>query len=288
VSKGTAGLGASSTRAYLVPQFGGMRLDGITSDGIEVWLAGFKKRGLSNASGNTALMFLRIMLGEAKRKGLIAANPCDGVKSLPKEEKKIDILTPEEVRALFPADWREAWADETHCVLNKLAACTGMRIGELLGLRGEYVFNGYITVAGQHGRYGYGDTKTHGERKIPIPVILENDLLRLKGINGDGYLFSNNGGKKPLGRDAVYNAFFAALERIEITKDERKKRNFSFHVWRHFFNTALLMANVPDSKVMSLTGHASKKMKERYTHFDTTKFSEVVEVQEKLLTDNSG
>jgi hypothetical protein len=45
----------------------------------------------------------------------------------------------------------------------------------------------------------------------------------------------------------------------------------------------LLSANVADSKVMSLTGHASQKMKEHYTHFDTAKFGEVVEVQEKLL-----
>jgi integrase len=57
------------------------------------------------------------------------------------------------------------------------------------------------------------------------------------------------------------------------------------HGWRHFFNTMLLAANVADSKVMSLTGHASQKMKEHYTHFDTAKFGEVVEVQEKLLAD---
>jgi integrase len=92
---------------------------------------------------------------------------------LPKELKKTGILTPEEVRALFPADWREVRADETLCVLNKLAACTGMRIGELPGLRGEYVFDGYVTVAWQYGKYGYGGTKTHMERKIPVPGILE-------------------------------------------------------------------------------------------------------------------
>jgi hypothetical protein len=78
------------------------------------------------------------------------------------------------------------------------------------------------------------------------------------------------------------------------------------HGWRHFLNTTLLMANVPESKVMSVTGHVSKEMNEGhrsrerparkartaretreppgYTHFDTTKFSEVVEAQEKLLT----
>jgi hypothetical protein len=43
------------------------------------------------------------------------------------------------------------------------------------------------------------------------------------------------------------------------------------------------MANVSDSKVMSVTGHLSEKEKEKYTHFDTTKFTEVIDVQEKLL-----
>jgi hypothetical protein len=34
---------------------------------------------------------------------------------------------------------------------------------------------------------------------------------------------------------------------------------------------------------MSMTGHVSEKQKNRYTHFDTTKFSEVVAAQKKLL-----
>jgi integrase len=287
MSKGTAAQGASAVKKHLLPQFGGMRLDEISSYGVDLWLSGFKQRGLSNATGNNALKFLKIMLEEAKLQGLIKSNPCETVKFLPEAGKEIEILTPEEARAMFPADWRGVWSDETHCILNKLAACTGMRIGELLGLRGEYVFNGYVTVAGQHGRYGYGDTKTHKARNIPIPKIIEFDLLRLKERNGDGYLFSNDGGEKPLGRHTVYNAFFAALERIGINGEERRKRALSMHGWRHFFNTMLLAANVADSKVMSLTGHASQKMKEHYTHFDTTKFTEVIGVQEKLLTDNS-
>jgi integrase len=287
MSKGTAAQGASTTKRHLLPQFGGMKLDEITSYGVDLWLSGFKQAGLSNATGNNALKFLKIMLEEAKLQGFIKENPCAGVKFLPEEEKEIDILKPEEVRALFPADWHSVWADETHCVLNKLAACTGMRLGELLGLRGEYLFDGYITVAGQHGRFGYGDTKTHKPRNITIPEIIENDLQRLKDKNGDGYLFSNDGGKKPLGRHPVYNAFFAALEKIGITDEERRRRGLSMHGWRHFLNTTLLMDNVSDSKVMSVTGHLTKKMKERYTHFDTTKFSEVVNAQEKVFTDKT-
>jgi integrase len=287
VAKGSADVAAASTRNHLIPMFGNTRLDGITATGVDDWLTGFKRRGFSNSTGNTAIKYLRVMLEEAKRRGIIKTNPCAGVKSLPKETKDIKILAPEEEKALFPAVWSGVWNDETIYILNKLAACTGMRIGELLGLRGEYVFDGYITVAGQYTKYGYGDVKTRKPRDITIPKTVERDLLRLKEKNGGGYLFSNDGGNKPVSRSSVDTALFSALEKIGINDGERRKRKLSMHGWRHFLNTALLAANVPDDKVMSITGHASKEMKRRYTHFDTTKFSEVVNVQEKLLADNS-
>jgi integrase len=268
----------------LLPEFGGMRLDEITSERIDTWLSGFKPRGYSNATANNAIKALRVMLEEAKIKGIITSNPGKEVKNLPDDSAKIKILTPEEMRALFPADWSTVWASETHCILNKLGACTGMRLGELLGLRGEYVFNGYISVVGQHTRYGYGDTKTRKSRDITIPKSVERDLLKLKRVNGDGYLFSEDGGKNPISRSVVYRVFFAALNKIGINAEQRKARKLSMHGWRHFLNTTLLMANVPDSKVMSITGHMTKEMKEHYTHFDTTKFTEVIDAQEKLMS----
>jgi hypothetical protein len=54
------------------------------------------------------------------------------------------------------------------------------------------------------------------------------------------------------------------------------------------YNTMPLSANVSDSKVMRLTGHASKQMRERHAHFDTAKFSEAVDVRQKLLSGNRG
>jgi integrase len=125
--------------------------------------------------------------------------------------------------------------------------------------------------------------KTHKPRNIPIPAGLRRDLEMLMEDNGKGYLFSMNGGKSPIPRRYVYRALYEALANIGIDEKQRKERNLSMHGWRHFFNTTLLMANISDNKVMSLTGHTSEKMKKRYTHFDTTQFAEVVEVQERLL-----
>lgn len=41
--------------------------------------------------------------------------------------------------------------------------------------------------------------------------------------------------------------------------------------------------NVVDSKVQSITGHLSKEMTDHYTHFDTKKFTEVIDVQTDFL-----
>jgi integrase len=158
-----------------------------------------------------------------------------------------------------------------------------MRLGELLGLRGEFVFDGYVTVCGQYNKFGYGDVKTHRPRNSPIPKSVISDLLYLKQKNGDSFLFSRDGGVKPISRPVAYKGFFNALEKIGIDKTQREKRHISMHGWRHFFNTTMLMANVSDSKVMSLTGHVSKEMKEHYTHFDTRTFSDVVDAQESFL-----
>jgi hypothetical protein len=75
--------------------------------------------------------------------------------------------------------------------------------------------------------------------------------------------------------------------KIGISYEEKLKRNLSFHSWRHFLNTLVLTSNVGLNKVQKVTGHKSLKMTDHYTHFDTTQFTEVVEVQNNLLTFNN-
>jgi integrase len=178
------------------------------------------------------------------------------------------------------------WGSYLFYLLNKLAACTGMRLGEIIGLRGERVFDGYIKVCGQFGRYGFTDTKTHKERNIPIPALIRFELQKLIELNGRGYLFSENGGERPIERRRVLRALYAAFERIGISDDERRRRGITFHSWRHFFNTTLRMANISDSKVQSVTGHSTQAMTEWYTHFNTAELSEVRQVQEDLFIAN--
>jgi integrase len=243
------------------------------------------KKELKPSSINLAYRTLRLMLGEAVYRKLIKTNPAYEVKELKIEETDRKILTLEEIRKLFPARWNTVWDNWTAYKANRLAACTGLRIGELRGLRGECVHSDYILVDGQYTRHGYTpNTKTKTSRNVPINPAVKREIDELIALNGEGYIFSDDGGVMPVRSELIERQLNKALERIGIDDTERKKRNLTFHAWRHFFNTFLRMANIADSKVQSVTGHKTLKMTEHYTHFDTRQFTEVRDAQTALLT----
>jgi integrase len=230
------------------------------------------------------------MMGFAVKHKVIKSNPCLLVQRLKKDRKKIEILTPPEVKAMFPARWSDVWDDFTCYVINKLAACMGMRIGEIMGLRSEFVHVGYLEVCRQFSQTaGYSDVKTHKPRNISVYKMVEDDLRELIEMNGEEFVFvAKPGADKPMGRTCVIKSLFKAMEAIGIDEKERKRRNLSFHSWRHFLNTTLLMANVTDTKVMEVTGHLTEKVKEGYTQFDSAHFTEVTAVQESLMGQQVG
>ena len=134
-----------------------------------------------------------------------------------------------------------------HRTLNMLAATAGIRIGEIQALkgsclRGEY----YLEVSGQYnGFHECTETKTQDTRYVTIPAIVVRGLARLREINGDGYLFLTDGGTTPINRPAMYRRF-QALKGIAIDREELRRRNLTFHKWRHFLNTTQPTGNVAE------------------------------------------
>jgi hypothetical protein len=126
-----------------------------------------------------------------------------------------------------------------------------MKASEILGLRGENIFDEYIHVCAQHDEYGYRPTKTKKKRNIPLALMIINELRQLAAENNNGYVFSLDGGETPVTRKLMYNKFHKALQAIGMTQEEIKRRGLSMHSWRHFFNTTLQMANVALSKAVS-------------------------------------
>jgi integrase len=269
---------------HVLPKWGKYKLDEITQYDIESWMLEMTRNGYKNTYVNNQFFTLRIMLGDVVRRGILKVNPAEKIKKLARNSKKIEILKIPEVRKLFPLRWETVWENKYVYMANKLAAYTGMRIGEIMGLRSEYVFPEYIAVRGQiNSERVYTQTKTKVDRDIPITAGIYNDLKGLMRINGNGYVFSGNGGERPITHSAIYNGMCGALEKIGINHDERIRRGLSFHAWRHFLITFLRMSDVSDKKAKEVAGHSSAFVNDQYTHLDTREFEDVREVQEKLL-----
>jgi integrase len=268
----------------LIPYFGKLRLDQITGELIDKWLDNMIAEKYENSTINGYFGTMQTMYKWAAKKRIIERDPFLDVQRLINEQKDKQIITYDEFQALFVDDWKKVWNNDLLlCTANKLAALTGIRISEILALRGEYVFDTHIYSCAQHDKYGYRETKDKGKKNIPLTSEVINDLRKLMKINGNGYLFSLSGGDKPVTIRHIYNGLRRALRNIGISDDDIKNRGLNVHAWRHFCNTELLNGGVPLVKVQAITRHKSKRMTDRYTHFNPLDFSEVTQVQANLL-----
>ena len=118
-----------SVRCRLIPFFGGMKIEQVTPQAIEVWRAGLTC--VSPRSKNKLLTILNGIFRRACRVYGLPTNPVSGVERL-REVKRIDmeVLEAEEVWALV-----RAAADEQDAAIYLTAAFTGLRMGELRALR---------------------------------------------------------------------------------------------------------------------------------------------------------
>jgi integrase len=276
-------------RNRLIPYFGNMPVNKITPEEIENWLDCMAEEGYQNTYTNTILGTLKTMLIEAAARKVIISNPAANIEKLVNDRHTIRIITREEFKALFVEGWKRVWDnDRIACTANKLAALTGMRSSEVLGLRGEYVYEDHIYLCKQYDEYGYRDTKTKDKHNIPLTRDMIGGLKELKAMNGDGFLFSLDGGNEPVCRRTMYDGFHRALKRIGLSDEEISGRHLHLHAWRHFCNTELQKAGVPIPQVQSVTGHKSDRMTEWYTHFDPNEFGGIRQAQERLLRPDTG
>jgi len=264
---------ADKKRAFLVnriiPYFGKISMKKITAAHIEDWLLQIKKSGVSNVTANHYLATLRIILNEAYRKNEIPTNPIKAVQPLSIDSRKKDILTVDEVTALFSEKNRRViWRKNLHYLINKTASETGLRLGEIQALKIENLHDDHILVKHSWDKqYGLKGTKSGKERMVPISknlfLILNSHYH--SGSNTGPFVFSESNGKQPIDHKAIYKWYYRALKAIEIDKDTRVERNITFHSWRHYANTQLMIRGVPQNIIQAVIGHSDDKMTKHYT-----------------------
>ena len=270
---------------HLLPYFGNMPMDKITKDDVEEFFDSLIENEYQNTTINGYYGTLKTMLIEAAERNIIPKDPTDKLGRLVNDRRGIKIITSEEFKKLFLGNWKRVWNnDRLAYTANKLAALTGMRASEVVGLKGCYIYDKHIYVCMQYDDYGYRPTKTKDTSNIPLAQEMMEELKELKRMNGDGFLFSTDGGASPFCRKTMYKQFHRALQNIGITEDEISERHLHLHAWRHFCNTEMLKSGCTVKQVQAVTRHKSERMTDWYNHFDPTEFAKAMEVQEALLS----
>ena len=155
---------------HLLPHFGNLPLYKITRDEIENRFDTLIERDYRNTTVNGLFGTLKTMLLEAAARKLIPVSPTEKMEKLVNDRRAIKIITPDEFKKLFVGNWNKVWeGDRISCTANKLAALTGMRASEVLGLKGAFVYEDHIYLCKQYDEYGYRDTKTKDKHNIPLP-----------------------------------------------------------------------------------------------------------------------
>jgi hypothetical protein len=143
------------------PYFKNKRIDVISATDIEGFLQMLKSKGYSNITINHHLKTLKVIFKDAHKRNNILYDPCQTILLFKSDTKEKGLFTSQEVSKLFnPATIKEIWGAQDFYVLNYLAYCTGMRLGEIQALQKEDIKDNYILVTHSWDRkYGIKGTK---------------------------------------------------------------------------------------------------------------------------------
>jgi len=221
------------------------------------------RRRYAPASVKLSLNFLSTLYAWAVREELAPANPCRGVER-PQTEHSIDFLTREEARRLIDAAEAQATSPAKRmlhlCIV--LALHTGLRKGELLGLRWQDLDLDArrLTVA-----RSYASTPKSGKaRHLRLPSALVPLLSQWKKQcppSADGCVFPIGRKRGAVGGAAVMLGLPQLMQRIGL-------RTFAhpWHLLRHSMASHYVMAGGNILGLQRILGHSDLKMTLVYAH----------------------
>lgn len=261
-------------RNQLMPFFENYQLQAITRNTVKQWIIWASERW-SPKTVNNGQTVLNTILNSAVDKEIIKFNPALNIGFRTTNKIVRNVFTAEELHKMYH---QGSWGYESLRTAFLLCCITGMRIGEVCGLRQQDIFEDYLIVSHTYSRnFGLGKT-TKGKISRIVPIPSNFPFLQ---PNKDGYVFTDSKGEKPFNCTTMYDNVIRACTDVGINSKERK---LTTHVLRDFYNTYLESENISERKIKAVIGHSQKKddMTEHYTYWKPDMFPEVHEAQNKL------
>lgn len=286
----------SMQRIHISPRFGDTAVSDVTTARVETLATAMLKDGRAPKTVRNVLTFLHSVFEEAIDRGLIRENPVrratrPGRRRTGDAKADLQFLSVEELEAVLraipnetvtrtPAPSRRGRAgsapppppDVLGPVLRVIvltAAMTGLRQGELLGLRWRdvdwavqriRVRNTF--VRGEHS--GDGKSELATRRSVPMTDRLAGELdnwsQRTVYHGDDDLVFAHPQTGNPLDRSKVTKRFKQACRDSGV-------RVVRFHDLRHTFATRLAASGEPMRTIQEFLGHADSKTTQIYAHY---------------------
>ena len=254
-------------RRHIKPTLGRVKLKDLSV----VHVRGLYRERLDSGLAPRMVQLIHVVLHKALKQavmdGLIPRNVTEAVKAPRPEKKEIEPLSPEQARVLLDA---ASEAGDRFEALYVLAVSTGMRQGELLGLKWEdvdfeagtlQVRRTLSTATG--GGFRFGAPKTaKSRRSIRLPGMALSALrkhrkaqleerIKLAGLFVDhGMVFATKTGTPVMRQDLIVRSFKPLLKRAGLP-------DIRFHDLRHTCATLLLAKGVHAKLVQELLGHST-------------------------------
>jgi integrase len=254
-------------RKHLIPGLGHIKLQKLTAQQVQMFYARKLKEGTAASRIKAFHSVLRKALTHARRIKLVGFNVTEDVE-IPKVKKpKHTVLEPSQARLLLEKA-RERGLD----ALLALAVSTGMREGEILGLRWSDIdfVRGTLRVShivsylpGYDSGYHFeeGEPKTESsKRTVMLPQFLIELLRKHRSLQIEQRW---QAGTRWIDRDLVfpnknggYIIPYTLLRRFYRLLDDAGLPRMRFHDLRHSAATILISMGVPANVVQELLGHS--------------------------------
>lgn len=252
----------------IIPHLGDVRLQKLHPEHIEKWHAALLDRGLAARTVGHAHRLLAVVLRRAVENGSLTRNVASIRKPPAVEVQEIEILSPDQVKAILSA----LGAKGGHALYPIAALClaTGLRRGEALGLQwGDIDLDRAVlrversveeTKAGL--RVKAPKTK-RGRRNIGLPRDAVELLRRHRKEQLELRLALGQGGQPTLVFSTIDGEL---LSPDKLSRDWRrvgqakKLPRVSFHALRHTHASTLIKAGVDILTISRRLGHAKAAM----------------------------
>jgi integrase len=259
---------ASDLRNHITPFFGPTPLERIEPRDVERYIA-VKLKTLSPKTVRNHLNTLNSIFDIAMRQDWCPRNPVKLADRpvIKTTETRIKFLSQPELEKLLNLPYPDDAFGSIEPTLYLTAAMTGLRQGELLGLRWRDVdFEARrLRVVSPFVRGEFGDPKSEGSgRSVPLAQRVGDTLTELRvrsHYRHDSELvFCHPESGNPLDRSKLVRRFKHRLREAEV-------RAIVFHELRHTFGTRMAASGVPLRTIQHWMGHADAKTTQVYAHY---------------------